>query len=150
MEEKKIFKVTDEGNTLIRSLEGTYEILYKYTEEEEAKVAEGTINRGEALAIDGKFPDVDDSKEFEYYALKVTPTGPEGWDAYASKTKIVMTLPPKKGEEEKVALSTKDSPPTKEALIQGMKDRKVFKYDELKKKYPNKIEEVNNIQTEIE
>ena len=135
--EERIFKVTDEGNTKIKPLEGTYEIAYKYKNEEEAKVAEGLINRGEASAIGGKFPDVDASKEFEYYALKVTPTGPKGWDAYASKTKVVMALPPKEGDKGgEVKLPVKGKTPTKEELLKGLKDRKVSKYEELKKKYP--------------
>jgi len=136
--EERIFKVTDEGSTKIKPLEGTYEIAYKYKNEEEAKVANGAINRGEALAVDGKFPDVDPSKEFEYYALKVTPTGPQGWDAYASKTKIVMAEPPKSAidKEETVKLPLKNERPTKEELIKGMKERAESKYAELKKKYP--------------
>ena len=140
--EERIFKVTDEGNTKIKPLEGTYEIAYKYRNEEEAKVAEGAVNRGEAIALNGKFPDVDASKEFEYYALKVTPTGPKGWDAYASKTKVVEALPPKEGEkEEEVKLPFKGGTPTKRDLLKGMKDRKVDKYNELKEKYPTKLEE---------
>ncbi len=143
--EERIFKITDEGNTKIKPLEGTYEIAYKYKDEEEAKVAEGAVNRGEAMAVAGKFPDVDASKEFEYYALKVTPTGPKGWDAYASKTKVVMALPPKEGEKEGgVKLPFKGDTPTKQDLIKGMKERKVAKYDELKKKYPTKLEEAKS------
>ena len=143
--EERIFKVTDEGNTKIKPLEGTYEIAYKYKDEEEAKVAEGAVNRGEAIALDGKFPDVDASKEFEYYALRVTPTGPNGWDAYASKTKVVVALPPKEGEkEEEVKLPFKGDTPTKQDLIKGMNERKVAKYDELKKKYPTKLEEAKS------
>ena len=34
--------------------------------------------------------------------------------------------------------------PTKEDLIKGMKERKVAKYDELKKKYPTKLEEAKS------
>lgn len=135
--EERIFSITDEGSTKIKPLEGTYEIAYKYKDEEEAKVADGTVSRGEALAVDGKFPDVDASKEFEYYALKVTPTGPQGWDAYASKTKIVRAEPPGEvDKEEEVKLPLKNKLPTKEELIKGMKERAESKYAELKKKYP--------------
>lgn len=135
--EERIFKVTDEQATKIKPLEGTYEIAYKYKNEEEAKVAQGTVSRGEALAVAGKFPDVDASKEFEYYALKVNPTGPQGWDAYASKTKIVAALPPKEGEkEEEVKLPVKNPNFTKEDLKKGGDDRKKAKYEELKAKYP--------------
>lgn len=135
--EERIFKVTDEGATKIKPLEGTYEIAYKYKNEEEAKVANGLINRGEALATDGKFPDVDASKELEYYALKVVPTGPQGWDAYASKTKVVAAMPPKEGEkEEEVKLPVKNPSFTKEDLKKGGADRKREKYLELKAKYP--------------
>ena len=140
--EERIFKVTDEGTTKIKPLEGTYEIAYKYKNEEEAKVAEGAINRGEALAVDGKFPDLDASKEFEYYALKVNPTGPQGWDAYASKTKVVAALPPKEGEkEEEVKLPVKNPNFTKEDLKKGGDDRKKAKYEELKVKYPTPVAE---------
>jgi len=140
--EERIFKVTDEGATKIKPLEGTYEIAYKYKNEEEAKVAEGAISRGEALAVDGKFPDIDASKEFEYYALKVNPTGPQGWDAYASKTKVVAALPPKEGEkEEEVKLPVKNPNFTKEDLKKGGEQRKTEKYKELKEKYPTPVAE---------
>jgi hypothetical protein len=140
MEEARIFRVVDESLTKIKPLEGTYEIAYKYKENEEAvKVAEGAVNRGDAFSEEGKFPTVDPTKNFEYYEMKVTPTGPQGWDAYASKTKRVAALPPE-GEfikdKEQVELPRRDVSFTKEDLRKGLVDRGEKKYELLKQKYP--------------
>ena len=99
-EKKPLFKVVDKNDTLIKPLEATYEVMYKYEGEAPAKVVEGEVKRGEAEK-DKEFPAKAAEKILEEVDIKVIPVGPTGWNAYSQRTKI-MSKQEKPGEDAKI------------------------------------------------
>ena len=98
-ETNKLFSVTDDKGTVLKPLEATYAVDYKYTDEEQpVRVLEGDIKRGQGVSALENFPQKDPQKELEYSELRIEMREPQGWNAYANKSKVKKAEVPGKGE----------------------------------------------------
>lgn len=100
-EEKPLFKVVDKNDTLIKPLEASYKVMYKYEGEATAvTVEEGVVRQGVA-ETNKEFPAKEAEKVLEEVDIKVIPVGPTGWNAYSERTKI-MSQQENPGEDAKI------------------------------------------------
>ena len=138
-EEVVLFTVVDERSAQIKPLEGTYEVEYKYQNEEASTVLTGEVKRGEGIAPTGvtEFPAKDAEKTLEFSEIKVTPK--QGWDAYAAGAKKDVERVPARSERERVMLeSLLKRKATKEEILNSMRETSNIKLAELGKLFPPK------------
>jgi len=137
-----LFTVVDEKQAQIKPLDGTYEVEYKYQNEEAKSVLTGDVKKGEGIAPTGvtEFPAKDAEKTLEFSEIKVTPKA--GWDAYAAGAKKDAERVPARTPRERVMLeSLLKRKATKEEILNSMKATSELKLEELSKLFPPKVEE---------
>lgn len=130
--EETLIKVTDDKATLLRPIDATFKVEYKYEGEASAEVVlEGDVKRG--TVIEDAFPAPDASKDLEYSEIVIDVKDKPNNLAYASKTsRFAGRVPPKgtpvelpfKGkipknkEEKKLAMAEK-----RESLLKRLQER---------------------------
>lgn len=126
-----LIKVADEKETLLKPIEATYEVKYKYEGEEEVTVKEGDVTRG--VVKGEEFPAKDPAKDLEFSEVIIKVPELETNLSYAGKTyklfgkipdkNLIIKLPfkgkrPKNKEEKQEAMLNK-----KEALLERLRER---------------------------
>lgn len=93
--EETLIKVTDDKATLLRPIDATFKVEYKYEGEASAEVVlEGDVKRGTVKGED--FPAPDASKDLEYSEVRIDVKDKPNNLAYASKTsRFAGRVPPK-------------------------------------------------------
>lgn len=92
--EDRLITVKDERGTLLKPLNATFKVEYKYEGEASAeKVLEGDVSRGGVIGT--FFPDSNPEKVLEYSEVKVTPKETP-WEAYSGKVRRFNSEIPKK------------------------------------------------------
>lgn len=75
MAKEKIFEVTNEEGTKIKSMEGSAKVSYKYEDSEDfEEVLDEEISKGEVRAEGGRFPVKDEGRVFRESKIEVIPT----------------------------------------------------------------------------
>ena len=95
MKETTLIKVTDDKETLLRPIDATFKVEYKYEGEASAEVVlEGDVKRGTVLG--DSFPAADVTKDLEYSEVIIDVKDKPKNLAYASKRyKLFKTIPDK-------------------------------------------------------
>ena len=140
MADDKLIEVKDEKDTLLRPLDATVEVDYKYEgEAEPEKVLEEELSRG---VIKGEeFPEPEDGKVLEYSEIKVNPSAKEGVygiTAYKAKNVRYVGKKPEKGSVVELEAQRKE-PISKEECRENMEKRRVDLYEKLIKIYPPQV-----------
>lgn len=137
-ETHKLFSVTDEKGTVLKPLEATYAVDYKYKEEEQpVRVLEGDVKRGQGVSAQEDFPQKDPQKDLEYSELRIEMKEPQGWNAYANKSKVKQFEVPGKGEDVKLE-PIKKGKQTKEVQKEAFTSKLEKKIEILKSRYTPK------------
>ena len=134
--EDTLIKVTDEKETLLRPIEATYKVEYKYEGEAEAEVVlEGDVKRG--TVIKDEFPAPDATKDLEYSEIVIDVKDKPNNLAYASKTSRFAGRVPPKGTP--VPLPFKGNiPKNKEEKQLAMAEKRASPLERLQKRFPPK------------
>ena len=126
-----LIKVADEKETLLRPIEATYEVKYKYEGEEEITVKEGDVKRG--VVIGDEFPAQDPVKDLEFSEVIIKVPEKETNLSYAGKTyrlfgkipdkNLIIKLPfkgeiPKNKKQKQAAMQFK-----REVLLEKLRKR---------------------------
>jgi len=130
--EETLIKVTDDKATLLRPIDATFKVEYKYEGEASAEVVlEGDVKRGTVLG--DSFPAPDASKDLEYSEVIIDVKDKPNNLAYASKRyKLFKTIPdkslivkldfigkiPKNKKEKQLVMAEK-----RESLLQRLQER---------------------------
>ena len=144
--EERLITVTDDKGTVLRPINATYEVDYKYSGEATAeRVLEGDVRRGMVSAT-AQFPTADPAKDLEYSEVIIkVKSEPKGWDAYSSKTRRFMGTIPMKDTTMKgvdVMLPFVGTiPANKEDKRMAMQTRRDAILKSLQERYPPKIAE---------
>ena len=132
--EETLIKVTDVKGTILKPIDATFKVEYKYEGEAVAEeVLSGDVRRGTVKGE--KFPVPDATKDLEYSEVKIDVKGGVQNLNYASKTlKFFGKLPPLGLD---TGLPFKGIiPKTKKEKQGAMADRRETLLSQLKEKYP--------------
>ncbi len=134
--EERLITVRDERGTLLKPVNATFEVDYKYAGEPSAeRVLQGDVSRG--AVIGDVFPSPTAGKDLEYSEVKVTPKSTP-WEAYSAKVRrFNAEIPVKDSEKEGVDMKlpyTGPTNPTKEQIVEALEKKAVWKRDRIKAK----------------
>lgn len=139
---ERIITVTDDKGTVLRPIDATFEVDYKYSGEgAPERVLEGDVKRGGVVG--DPFPEADPTKTLEYSEISITVKDkPQGWDAYSSKSrrfagKIPVEDSPEKGVDMQLPFKGV-IPTTKEEKREALQSRRDSIFNALEKVYPPK------------
>jgi len=140
--EERLITVTDEKGTVLKPIDATFEVDYKYEGEATTqRVLEGDVSRGQ---VRGKeFPAAEQGKVLEFSEVRVTVKNePKGWNAYSSKTRIFEGRIPQKdtvvgGVDIKLPFIG-EIPKTKEDKRKKMAEKRDSLLEALQKRFPPK------------
>ena len=135
----QLIEVKDEKDTLLKPLQATVVVDYKYEGEPAAeKVLEEELNRG--IVKGAEFPEPNPQKILEYSEIKVEPSPKEGVygiTAYKAKNIRYELKKPEKGSVVKLE-AQRQGPISKEECRANMELRRVALRAKLLEKYPPK------------
>ena len=134
--EETLIKVTDDKATLLRPIDATFKVEYKYEGEASAEVVlEGDVKRGTVKGED--FPAADVTKDLEYSEVIIDVKDKPNNLAYASKTSRFAGRVPPKGTP--VPLPFKGNiPKNKEEKQLAMAEKRASLLERLQKRFPPK------------
>jgi hypothetical protein len=134
--EDTLIKVTDEKETLLRPIDATFKVEYKYEGEATAEVVlEGDVKRG--TVIKDEFPAPDLKRSLEYSEIVIDVKDKPNNLAYASKTSRFAGRVPPRGTP--VLLPFKGNiPKNKEEKQLAMAEKRVSLLERLKERFPPK------------
>ena len=134
--EETLIKVTDDKATLLRPIDATFKVEYKYEGEASAEVVlEGDVKRGTVLG--DSFPAADVTKDLEYSEVIIDVKDEPNNLAYASKTSRFAGRVPPKGTP--VPLTFKGKiPKNKEEKQLVMAEKRESLLERLQKRFPPK------------
>jgi len=135
-ETARLLTVKDERGTLLKPINATFEVDYKYTGEAQAEtVLSGDVSRGEVRGTE--FPAPTAGKDLEYSEVKVTPKATP-WEAYSAKVRRFNAETPKKdSEKDGVDMElpyTGPTNPTKEEIREALNKKADWKRSKIKEK----------------
>lgn len=139
---ERIITVTDDKGTVLRPIDATFEVDYKYSgEAAPERVLEGEVKRGGVVA--NPFPEADPTKTLEYSEISITVKDtPQGWDAYSSKSRrFVGRTPVKDSPKEGVDMQLPFKgtiPTTKQEKREALQNRRDVIFNALQQRYPPK------------
>jgi hypothetical protein len=134
--EDTLIKVTDEKETLLRPIDATFKVEYKYEGEATAEVVlEGDVKRG--TVIKDEFPAPDASKDLEYSEIVIDVKDKPNNLAYASKTSRFAGRVPPKGTPVPLPFLG-NIPKNKEEKQLAMAEKRKSILERLKEIYPPK------------
>lgn len=134
--EDTLIKVTDEKETLLRPIDATFKVEYKYEGEATAEVVlEGDVKRG--TVIKDEFPAPDASKDLEYSEIVIDVKDKPNNLAYASKTSRFAGRVPPKGTPVPLPFLG-NIPKNKEEKQLAMAEKRKSLLERLKEIYPPK------------
>jgi len=134
--EETLIKVTDVKGTVLKPIDATFKVEYKYEGEAAAEeVLVGDVKKGEVKGDD--FPAPDAEKDLEYSEIVIDVKGGVKNLPYASKTlKFIGKVPPK-GVPTDLPFTGK-KPETKKEKVDAMQAKREDLLERLKKIYPPK------------
>jgi hypothetical protein len=134
--EDTLIKITDEKETLLRPIDATFKVEYKYEGEATAEVVlEGDVKRG--TVIKDEFPAPDASKDLEYSEIVIDVKDKPNNLAYASKTSRFAGRVPPKGTPVPLPFLG-NIPKNKEEKQLAMAEKRKSILERLKEIYPPK------------
>lgn len=134
--EDTLIKITDEKETLLRPIDATFKVEYKYEGEATAEVVlEGDVKRG--TVIKDEFPAPDASKDLEYSEIVIDVKDKPNNLAYASKTSRFAGRVPPKGTPVPLPFLG-NIPKNKEEKQLAMAEKRKSLLERLKEIYPPK------------
>jgi len=134
--EETLIKVTDVKGTILKPIDATFKVEYKYEGEAVAEeVLVGDVKKGTVKGDD--FPAPDATKDLEYSEVIIVVKEKPGKLPYASKTiKFIGIVPPIGFPTELPFIGKK--PETKEEKQKAMQARRENILEELQKRFPPK------------
>ena len=134
--EETLIKVTDVKGTVLKPIDATFKVEYKYEGETTAEVVlEGDVKRG--TVIKDEFPVADATKDLEYSEIIIDVKEEPGNLAYASKTSRFAGRVPPKGTP--VPLPFKGNiPKNKEEKQLAMAEKRKSLLERLQERFPPK------------
>ena len=145
--EERLITVTDEKGTVLRPIDATFEVDYKYEGETTTqRVLEGDVSRGKVRGTE--FPAPTAGKDLEYSEVRVNVKNePKGWNAYSSKTRIFEGKIPQRdtafdGVNMKLPFIG-EIPKTKEEKRAKMAEKRDSLLEALQKRFPPKPTQVD-------
>ena len=134
--EDTLIKITDEKETLLRPIDATFKVEYKYEGEATAEVVlEGDVKRG--TVIKDEFPAPDASKDLEYSEIVIDVKDKPNNLAYASKTSRFAGRVPPKGTPVPLPFLG-NIPKNKEEKQLAMAEKRKSILERLKERFPPK------------
>jgi len=135
-ETARLLTVKDERGILLKPINATFEVDYKYEGEATTqRVLEGDVSRGQVLGEE--FPAAEQGKVLEFSEVRVTPKLTP-WEAYSAKVRrFEAEIPKKDSEKEGVDMKlpyTGPINPTKEEMREALSKKALWKKDQLKEK----------------
>ncbi len=134
--EETLIKVTDVKGTVLKPIDATFKVEYKYEgEAAPEEVLVGDVKKGEVKGDD--FPAPDATKDLEYSEIVIIVKDKPEKLPYAGKTlKFIGKVPPK-GVPTDLPFTGK-KPETKEEKVNAMQAKRENLLEKLKKIYPPK------------
>ena len=134
--EDTLIKITDEKETLLRPIDATFKVEYKYEGEATAEVVlEGDVKRGTVIKDESPAPDA--SKDLEYSEIVIDVKDKPNNLAYASKTSRFAGRVPPKGTPVPLPFLG-NIPKNKEEKQLAMAEKRKSILERLKEIYPPK------------
>lgn len=134
--EETLIKVTDVKGTVLKPIDATFKVEYKYEGEAAAEeVLAGNVKKGTVKGE--KFPLVDPTKALEYSEIVIDVKGGVKKLPYEGKRIRFQGKVPPKGVDTDLPFIGK-KPETKKEKVAAMQAKREELFEKLKKAYPNK------------